>query len=53
LDKDIIEWLKGPSYESFNDPYKIPSGVSSELRILLKQSPKTINSSSLDFYKNL
>ena len=53
LDKDIIEWLKGPSYESFSDSYKIPSGVSSELRILLKQSPKTINSSSLDFYKNL
>lgn len=53
FDKKIIEWIKGPSMESFSTTYEIPLRTPTELRLLLKQNPKTLETSSLDFYKNL
>lgn len=52
LDKDIIEWLNSATTDAFADSHKIPKGIPSELRVLLKQNPKTV-SSTLDFQNNL
>lgn len=53
LDESIIKWLESASIKSFDSEYKIPKNTSPELRILLKQDPKKIGSSSLDFQDNL
>ena len=53
LDKKIIEWLKSASRESFVTTYPNVVNVPSELRVLLKQDPKKIESSHLDFSQNL
>lgn len=52
-DELINKWLTSNSTESFEKSYKIPNNIPSELRILLKQDPKKIGSSQLDFSKNL
>ena len=52
-DEVLIKWITSPSTEAFDKSYSIPSGISSELRLLLKQDPKKVKTSSLDFYKNL
>jgi len=50
----IFKWIRTNTNESF-EKYNgaIPENISSKIRLLLKQDPKKINNSHLDFYKNL
>lgn len=55
LDEKIINWMKDKTNESFEKMYgsKDIINLPSEMRLLLKQNPLTVDTSQIDFYKNL
>ena len=55
FEKKIVEWGRAANNKSFEETYgaAATSNLSTEIRLLLKQDPKKVESSTIDFSKNL